>query len=119
MACGGINNGRHPRPRKLGVIPSVSRRLSLGVGNEQTDAGRDGRTRLERPKFSGANGDREMHIFPVQLTTSRIGNLTRLIYTLSYVMPTNSIMVMPFRPKVKAPSTLSATQHEKGRHFMR
>ena len=25
-------------------------------------------------------------IFPVQLTTSRIGNLTRLIYTLLYVM---------------------------------
>ena len=33
-------------------------------------------------KFSGANGDkREIFIFPVQLTTSRIGNLTRLIHT--------------------------------------
>ena len=31
-------------------------------------------------KFSGANGDREIFIFPVQLTTSRIGNLTRLIH---------------------------------------
>ena len=30
-------------------------------------------------KFSGANGDRGILIFPVQLTTSRIGNLTRLI----------------------------------------
>ena len=29
-----------------------------------------------------ANGDREIFIFPVQLTTSRIGNLTRLILTL-------------------------------------
>ena len=27
-------------------------------------------------KFSGANGDKEKFIFPVQLTTSRIGNLT-------------------------------------------
>ena len=27
-------------------------------------------------KFSGANADREILIFPVQLTTSRIGNLT-------------------------------------------
>ena len=27
-----------------------------------------------------------MLIFPVQLTTSRIGNLTRLIHTLLYVM---------------------------------
>ena len=34
-------------------------------------------------KFSGANRDREMFLFPVQLTTSRIGNLTRLIHTLA------------------------------------
>ena len=27
-------------------------------------------------------GDREIFIFPVQLTTHRIGNLTRLIHTL-------------------------------------
>ena len=31
-------------------------------------------------KFSGANADREVFTFPVQLTTSRIGNLTRLIH---------------------------------------
>ena len=31
-------------------------------------------------------GDRGMFIFPVQLTTSRIGNLTRLIHTLLNVM---------------------------------
>ena len=38
-------------------------------------------------KFSGANGDREVLIFPLQLTTSKIGNLTRLIHTLLlYVM---------------------------------
>ena len=40
----------------------------------------------ERPSretnFSGANADREIFIFPVQLTTSRIGNLTWLIHTL-------------------------------------
>ena len=34
-------------------------------------------------KFSGANGDREKDIFPVQLITSRIGNRTRLILTLA------------------------------------
>ena len=35
-------------------------------------------------KFSGANEDRKMKIliFPVLLTMSRIGNLTRLIHTL-------------------------------------
>ena len=32
------------------------------------------------PVFSGANGERGIFIFPVQLTTSRIGNLTRLIH---------------------------------------
>ena len=37
-------------------------------------------------KFSGTYGDRGIFIFPVQLTTSRIGNLTRLIHTLLYVM---------------------------------
>ena len=40
----------------------------------------------EETKFSGANGDGEKFVFPVQLTTSRIGNLTRLIHTLLYVM---------------------------------
>ena len=37
-------------------------------------------------KFSGTHGDRGIFILPVQLTTSRIGNLTRLIHTLLYVM---------------------------------
>ena len=37
-------------------------------------------------KFSGTHGDRGMFIFPVQLTTSRIVNLTRLIHTLLYVI---------------------------------
>ena len=41
---------------------------------------------VSRDQFSGTQGDREMFIFPVQLTTSRTGNLTRLIHTLLYVM---------------------------------
>ena len=41
---------------------------------------------MNTSKFSGTHGDREIFIFPVQLTTSRIGNLTRLIHTLLYVM---------------------------------
>ena len=36
-------------------------------------------------KLPGMYGDREIFIFPVQLTTSRIGNLTRLIHTLLYI----------------------------------
>ena len=34
-------------------------------------------------KFSGANGDRRNDIFLVQLTTSRVGNLTRSIYNIA------------------------------------
>ena len=37
-------------------------------------------------KSSGTHGDRGIFIFPVQLTTSRIGNFARLIRTLLYVM---------------------------------
>ena len=37
-------------------------------------------------KFSGTHGDRGILIFPVQLTTSRIDNLTRLMHTLLNVM---------------------------------
>ena len=42
-----------------------------------------GRPNLSRETgFSAPNGDKEIFIFPVQLTTSRIDNLTRLIHTL-------------------------------------
>ena len=45
-------------------------------------------------KFSGANADREILISPVQLTTGRIGNLTRLIHTLPlYVCVTIHIYI--------------------------
>ena len=48
---------------------------------------RDGTAEPAREtKFSGTHGDRGICIFPVQLTTSKIGNLTRLIHTLLYVM---------------------------------
>ena len=58
-------------------------------GDEQADAGRDCRTRFARR----ANGDREVFIFPVQLTTSRIGNLTRLVLFLLYVMTSIHIYI--------------------------
>ena len=41
---------------------------------------RDGTAEFET-KFSGADGDREIFIFPVQLTTRIKSNLTRLILT--------------------------------------
>ena len=41
---------------------------------------------VSRDIFSGTHGDRGIFIFSVQLTTSRIGNLSRLIHTLLYVI---------------------------------
>ena len=55
------------------------------MGMEMSRLTRDGtaKTISRETKFSGANGDRDIFIFPVQLTASRIGNLTRLIHTLA------------------------------------
>ena len=50
--------------------------------NEQAGAGRDRLNTYRETKFSGAFGDRGIFIFSIQLATSRIGNLTRLIHTL-------------------------------------
>ena len=50
-------------------------------GDEQADAGWDHQSR--ETKSPGANGDGATFISPVQLTTSRIGNLTWLILTLA------------------------------------
>ena len=55
--------------------------VSLSVENERTDAGWDGRTRLARPNFQARTGT-EKNIFPVELNTSRNGNLTRPIHNL-------------------------------------
>ena len=55
-------------------------------GHEQADAGQDGLSPSRQIKFSGAYGDRGILFFPVQLTTSRIGSLTRLIHALLYVI---------------------------------
>ena len=43
---------------------------------------------VSRDQLLGANADREMFISPVQLTPSRIGNLTRLIHTLAICVMT-------------------------------
>ena len=57
-------------------------------------------------KFSGANGDREILIFPVQLTASRIGNLTRLIYTDEHrYMHTQQRVIIRLLPKISSEQT--------------
>ena len=67
---------------ELGRNPASEHQIQPEYGDEQADAGRDCRDRLAT-KFSGTNADKGIVIFPVQLTTSRIGNLTRLIHTLA------------------------------------
>ena len=62
--------------------PVSKHEIQPEYGDEQADG-----TGLPNPsretKFSGANADREIFIFPVQLTTCRTGNLNRLIHTLA------------------------------------
>ena len=58
--------------------------ITGGLGSFSRGTGRLNPSR--ETKFSGTHGDRRIFISPVQLTTSRIGNLTRLIHTLLYVM---------------------------------
>ena len=66
---------------ELGRNPVSNIRFSLTM--EMSRLTRDGTAEpVSRDQFSGTYGDRGILIFPVQLTTSRIGNLTRLIHTL-------------------------------------
>ena len=65
---------------EIGRNPVSKHQIQPEYGDEQADARRDCQTRLAT-KFSGVNGGREIFIFPVQLNTSRIGNLTRLRYS--------------------------------------
>ena len=69
-----------------GRNPLSKHQIQPEYGDEQADAGWDWLNPSRETKFSGTHGDRGIFIFPVQLTTSRIGNLTRLIHTLLYVM---------------------------------
>ena len=48
-------------------------------------------------KFSDANAHREIYVyFPVQLTTSRIGNLIQLIHTLAICVVIHTYMVQKY-----------------------
>ena len=63
----------------------MSSRFSLSM--EMSRLTRDGTAEpVSRDQILRHARGQENIIFPVQLTTSRIGNLTRLIHTLLYVM---------------------------------
>ena len=60
---------------------------SLSVENGWAGAERDGTAEpVSQGQLLKRERDREIFIFPVQLTTDRIGNHTRLIHTLLKVM---------------------------------
>ena len=64
---------------ELGRNPVSKHQIQPEYGDEQADAGRNCRNRLARPNSQARTRIGEYLFFPVQLTTSRIGNLTRLI----------------------------------------
>ena len=66
---------------EIGRKTASKHQVQPEYGDEQADAGRVPNP-FHEAKFSGAYGDREIFIFPVQLTTSRIDNLIRLIHVL-------------------------------------
>ena len=73
---------------EIGRNPVKKHQIQHEYGDEQAGRGTGLLNPSRETKFSGANGDREIFIFPVQLTTSRIGNLllSRLIFLLLYVI---------------------------------
>ena len=87
MAYGGLNKYMDAAA-ELGRNPASKQQIQPQYAHEQADAGRDCRARLARPNSQARTrtGENSIFIFPIQLTTSRIGNLTRLIHTLAICM---------------------------------
>ena len=88
-----ISLNRHT-PRNSGGILYVSTRFGLRM--EMSRLTRDGTAEpVSRDQILRHARGQGNTIFPVQLTTSRIGNLTRLIYTLLYVMTIHTYIHTP------------------------
>ena len=68
---------------ELGKNPISKYQIQLEYRDEWADAGRNCRTRLARPNFQARTGTRKYQFSLFELTTSRIGNLTRLILILA------------------------------------
>ena len=66
----------------IGRNPVCKHQIQPEYGDEQADAGRDGRTRLARPNSQARTETGKYSFSPVKLTTSRIGDLNWLIYTI-------------------------------------
>ena len=75
---------------ELGRNPVSKHQIHPEYGDEQAEAGRDCRTRLARPNSQARTRTGNIH-FPVQLTTCRIGNFTRLIHTLAICVSIHTV----------------------------
>ena len=71
-------------------------------------------------KYSGANGNREICIFLVQLTTSRMDNLTRLVLVLHVCVCVCMCFVIPLILNVRLMDVpAGVTQEERRTGFLR
>ena len=68
---------------ELGNILVSKHQIQPEYGNEQVDAGWDYQILLARPNSQARTRTGKKIFFPVQLTTSKISHLTRLIHTLA------------------------------------
>ena len=73
---------------ELGRNPVSKHQIQPECEDEQVDANPS-----HESKFLGTNADREIIIFPLQLTTSRTGNLTRLIHTLAICVTIHTYII--------------------------
>ena len=80
---------------ELGRNPVSKYQIQPEYGDEQADAGRTAEPISRDQILRHARGQGNI-IFPVQLTTSRIGNLTRLIHTLLYVMTIHTYILVHY-----------------------
>ena len=76
---------------ELGRNPVSKHQIQPEYGDEQADAGRDCRTRLARPNSQARTRTGKYSFFPVQLTTFKTANLTRLIHTLAICVTIDSV----------------------------
>ena len=90
---------------ELGKSPVGKHQIQFEYEDKQADAGRDCRTHLARTNSQARTGTREILIFLVQLTTSRIGNLTRLIHTLA-IYVTIHTYIHSSQSKVPPPNSI-------------
>ena len=90
MTYGGLNKYMNAAA-ELGKNPVSKHEIQPEYGDEQADARRDCQTRLARRNSQAQTG---RGIFLVQLTRSRIGNLTRLIHTLVICMCDHTIIAI-------------------------